>query len=161
DGGGFVSNGHNLVGTGLPGATATDIVGVDALLGLLRDNGGPTPTVMPAVGSPALDAGGANCAVTDQRGVPRPQGAACDIGAVEACEGATDRDADGWADACDNCPAVANADQADADADGRGDACDPCPAGGAGPGPDADGDGVSDACDDCPSWPNAFQRDAD
>lgn len=36
----------------------------------------------------------------------------------------TDTDGDGVADASDNCPTVANADQADADADGTGDACD-------------------------------------
>jgi hypothetical protein len=39
-----------------------------------------------APGSPAIDAvpaGGAGCAATDQRGVGRPQGAACDIGAYE------------------------------------------------------------------------------
>jgi hypothetical protein len=35
-----------------------------------------------------------------------------------------DNDLDGIADACDNCPLVANADQYDADADGAGDACD-------------------------------------
>jgi len=32
--------------------------------------------------SPALDTG-ANCGATDQRGITRPQGAACDIGAYE------------------------------------------------------------------------------
>ncbi len=35
----------------------------------------------------------------------------------------TDADADGWPDAVDNCPALANDDQADADGDGVGDAC--------------------------------------
>ena len=35
-------------------------------------------------GSPAIDAGGdANCPATDQRGVTRPQGSHCDIGAYE------------------------------------------------------------------------------
>ncbi|MBD3298676.1 MAG: hypothetical protein GF341_08485 [candidate division Zixibacteria bacterium] len=42
---------------------------------------------------------------------------------VSECSGA-DTDADGWADNCDNCPSVANADQADADFDGIGDACE-------------------------------------
>lgn len=52
------------------------------LLEDLADNGGPTLTHMIASGSPAIDAG--DCAFeTDQRGVPRPQGAGCDIGAVE------------------------------------------------------------------------------
>jgi len=36
-----------------------------------------------------------------------------------------DADADGVADASDNCPAVGNADQADLDGDTEGDACDP------------------------------------
>jgi hypothetical protein len=71
-------------------------------LGALADNGGPTKTRLPAPTSPALDripagtATGVNDAVsgaaltlcgagaTDQRGTSRPQGAKCDIGAVEA-----------------------------------------------------------------------------
>jgi hypothetical protein len=43
--------------------------------------------MLPGPGSAALDivpAGGADCSGTDQRGVPRPQGPACDSGAVEA-----------------------------------------------------------------------------
>jgi Thrombospondin type 3 repeat len=36
-----------------------------------------------------------------------------------------DSDGDGIVDACDNCPADANADQADSDSDGMGDACEP------------------------------------
>jgi hypothetical protein len=36
------------------------------------------------MGSPAIDTGNATgCPPTDQRGVTRPQGLACDIGAVE------------------------------------------------------------------------------
>src|SRR6185312_16287019 len=38
----------------------------------------------PLPGSPAIDGGGADgCPKTDQRGITRPQGAACDIGAFE------------------------------------------------------------------------------
>lgn len=66
-----------------------------ALLGPLADNGGPTATFLPLPGSPALDAidpGQLACPTatpaagdlaTDQRGVIRPQGLKCDIGAVE------------------------------------------------------------------------------
>lgn len=64
----------------------------DALLGPLRDNGGPTETMALQSGSPAIDMiPQANCGETpqDQRGVPRPQDgdddgqALCDIGAFE------------------------------------------------------------------------------
>jgi hypothetical protein len=61
---------------------AGDLVGVDPLLGPLGDNGGPTDTRLPGFLSPALDAAG-GCSGTDQRGVVRPQGTACDMGAVE------------------------------------------------------------------------------
>jgi hypothetical protein len=59
---------------------------VDPLLEPLADNGGPTETMALGPGSPALDAVpsiGAGCPPTDQRGVSRPQGAACDAGAFE------------------------------------------------------------------------------
>ena len=50
-----------------------------------RDNGGPTPTIALLIGSPAIDMGDPNCPppATDQRGVLRPQGPRCDIGAFE------------------------------------------------------------------------------
>jgi len=38
--------------------------------------------------------------------------------------GIFDTDGDGFADLCDNCPALANPDQSDSDADGIGDVCD-------------------------------------
>jgi hypothetical protein len=60
-----------------------DRVKTDPLLASLADNGGPTKTLALSPGSPAVDAGDAGCPATDQRGVPRPQGAACDIGAFE------------------------------------------------------------------------------
>ena len=51
----------------------------------LADNGGPTQTMALPPGSAAIDFVPANaCPVTtDQRGVARPQGAACDAGAYE------------------------------------------------------------------------------
>lgn len=62
-----------------PGALA------DPRLGPLADNGGATQTLALLPGSPALDAIPASqCALgTDQRGVLRPYGAGCDIGAYE------------------------------------------------------------------------------
>jgi hypothetical protein len=54
----------------------------DPMLGPLSDNGGPTQTMALLPGSPAIDAG-TSCTATDQRGVTRPQGAACEIGAYE------------------------------------------------------------------------------
>lgn len=64
---------------------------VDPVLGILTNNGGPTKTHALLVGSPAIDGGnpgtpgtgGGTCEAVDQRGVARPQGARCDIGAFE------------------------------------------------------------------------------
>ncbi len=59
------------------------------VLGSLQNNGGPTQTMALGVGSAAIDVGNAAaCAASpvnnlDQRGVARPQGAHCDIGALE------------------------------------------------------------------------------
>lgn len=53
-------------------------------LGGLANNGGETDTLALRPGSPAIDAGtNAGCPPTDQRGVTRPQGTACDVGAFE------------------------------------------------------------------------------
>jgi CSLREA domain-containing protein len=63
-----------------PGADA------DPLLEALADNGGPTLTRRPAVGSPVRDAIAAisaGCTPTDQRAVARPGGGGCDAGAYE------------------------------------------------------------------------------
>jgi hypothetical protein len=56
-----------------------------AALGPVADNGGPVPTQLPGPGSTLVDAVPvAACPVSaDARGVPRPQGPACDVGAVE------------------------------------------------------------------------------
>jgi uncharacterized repeat protein (TIGR01451 family)/CSLREA domain-containing protein len=54
------------------------------LLGPLANNGGETDTLALLEGSPAIEAGtNAGCPPVDQRGVTRPQGTACDIGAFE------------------------------------------------------------------------------
>jgi predicted outer membrane repeat protein len=97
----FSSQGYNLIGrndgcSGFTNGVKGDKVGsgaspIDPLLAVLADYGGPTLTHALLPGSPAIEAGnplppgggGFNCAGTDQRGVTRPQGAVCDIGAVE------------------------------------------------------------------------------
>ncbi|MBI3148134.1 MAG: right-handed parallel beta-helix repeat-containing protein [Betaproteobacteria bacterium] len=63
----------------------------DPQLGPLANNGGLTLTLLPAAGSPLIDAGAA-CLATDQRGIVRPQGPACDIGAVEVVAAAAPGD---------------------------------------------------------------------
>ena len=77
--------GHNICSDSSALFTAETSRNVlDPLLGPLSDNGGPTPTLGLLTGSPAIDAGDDSvCPATDQRGVPRPQGLACDIGAFE------------------------------------------------------------------------------
>ena len=56
-------------------------------MGVLADHGGGTLTVDLLANSPAIGlAAAAYCPETDQRGVPRPQGAACDLGAYEFLE---------------------------------------------------------------------------
>jgi predicted outer membrane repeat protein len=60
-----------------------DLVNVEPLLGPLNANGGFVPTHALLPGSPAIDAAKSGCPAVDARGVPRPQGKACDIGAYE------------------------------------------------------------------------------
>lgn len=56
----------------------------DALLSTLADNGGPTQTIAISAQSPARDAASQSfCPGVDQRGIARPQGSGCDIGAFE------------------------------------------------------------------------------
>lgn len=84
----ITDNGHNLsfplADTSCP---ATFSSADPKLAGALANNGGPTKTLALTPGSSAIDAGpakpGSGCPTTDQRGIPRPQGKACDIGAFE------------------------------------------------------------------------------
>src|SRR6185369_1129910 len=86
----FISQGNNLVGFG-DGATVftatgdqTGLSSADLKLGPLQNNGGPTFTMLPQFGSPAIDSGNnAVAPASDQRGVSRPQNSTVDIGAVE------------------------------------------------------------------------------
>jgi 6-phosphogluconolactonase (cycloisomerase 2 family) len=89
----ITSDGHNLSDDGTCGLTGPgDLQGFPANLGILSNNGGPTPTHAPLPGSVAIDLGGV-CPPTDQRGVERPVDgnangvAECDAGAFErGCE---------------------------------------------------------------------------
>ncbi|GAA5149458.1 hypothetical protein GCM10023213_47190 [Prosthecobacter algae] len=101
--------GANLIGNhagasadfpaGLPNVNG-DYVGtaaapLDALLGPLADNGGPTQTRLPLVGSPVLDRATGIISALDQRGLSRPRDGngdfvfVADIGAVEAGDAPT------------------------------------------------------------------------
>jgi hypothetical protein len=91
----LVSNGYNIES---PGDTCGFDQGTDQInvtegqlnLGSLRDNGGPTMTHELGAGSVAIDdIPAVDCEVeTDQRGVERPQGDACDVGAFESARAA-------------------------------------------------------------------------
>jgi predicted outer membrane repeat protein len=89
-GGTASSTGANLAddtSCGLTAAGDQQAPGLDPMLGPLADYGGPTLTHLPATGSPLIDgvpvAACGLAAGVDQRGLVRPSGAACDIGAVE------------------------------------------------------------------------------
>lgn len=72
----------NIAGT--PTSVSFSLITGDPQLMPFGNNGGPTPTLPPAAGSPAL--GGADPdtpLTTDQRGWPRQFGSAPDVGAVE------------------------------------------------------------------------------
>ena len=83
----ITSNGFNLIGntTGctITNTRASDGTGVVPAMGVLAFNGGPTATHALPSRSLAIDHGPASGASTDQRGVPRPQGAKLDTGAYE------------------------------------------------------------------------------
>ncbi|HET7507225.1 MAG TPA: right-handed parallel beta-helix repeat-containing protein [Solirubrobacterales bacterium] len=78
----LTSLGGNISDDGSCGTTATDKPNVDPLLGALGLYGGTTHVYSLLIGSPAIDAG-SDCPAVDQRGVARPQGAACDSGPFE------------------------------------------------------------------------------
>jgi hypothetical protein len=91
--GAVTSNGYNFsddASCSLQSAGDHQNAGDPKLAGI-ANAGGPTPTRVPQNGSGLIDAipvgacqaDGAAGVTTDQRGAPRPQGAGCDIGAVE------------------------------------------------------------------------------
>ncbi len=63
---------------------ASAILFQDPQLAPLANNGGPTSTMAITASSPAFNrAAAATCPAIDQRGISRPQGGACDVGAYE------------------------------------------------------------------------------
>jgi len=79
----FGSIGTNLNNLIQDGSCSPSLSG-DPKLGPLADNGGPTQTFALLPGSFGINSGNdASCPGTDQRGVTRPQGHHCDIGAYE------------------------------------------------------------------------------
>ena len=97
----LTSRGYNLIGNTsgctIIGATTGNLLNVNANLGSLQNNGGPTLTHALSSYSAAIDAGNPAtpsatlpaCPTKDQRNVTRPRDgngdgvARCDIGAVE------------------------------------------------------------------------------
>jgi hypothetical protein len=84
-GGTITSLGHNIEdGNSCALNNVGDLINTNPRLGQLNYFGGPTLTYSLEPNSPAIDAGdNIGCPSIDQRGVHRPQGAACDIGAFE------------------------------------------------------------------------------
>ena len=116
EGSGLSSRGYSLDSDGTCNLTdPTDLPNTDPMLGHLQDNGGPNLTHALLPGSPAIDEiPVADCTwdddgdpgtpevplTKDQRGVARPQGDGCDIGAYEvtACADGLDNDGDDLVD---------------------------------------------------------------
>jgi CSLREA domain-containing protein len=81
----IIFEGNNLDSDDTCGLTGSgDLSETDPRLGPLQDNGGPALTHALLAGSPAINAGDNKfCPDADQRGISRPQGSVCDIGAFE------------------------------------------------------------------------------
>lgn len=68
-----------------PFISCVNVLSTDPELGTLQENGGFTRTMLLGSTSSAIDTGfDAVCPAIDQRGTTRPQGAHCDIGAIES-----------------------------------------------------------------------------
>ncbi|HET8955011.1 MAG TPA: choice-of-anchor Q domain-containing protein [Solirubrobacterales bacterium] len=76
------SLGGNVSDDASCGSAASDKPNVNLGLGPLELHGGTTPVYSLLAGSPAIDAT-SDCPPVDQRGLARPQGAACDSGPYE------------------------------------------------------------------------------
>lgn len=82
---------HRGAGSTVSDGDGGSVVGTAVTVGALGDNGGLTPTVVPAAGAVSIDlVPAASCSNLDgdpldedQRGEPRPAGDGCDAGSVE------------------------------------------------------------------------------
>ena len=97
DGGTFNDEGYNIDddgSCGFGGTAESNSSNLDASLGALQNNGGPTQTILPNAASPSPAVGvippsttlpvvGQVCPTTDQRGLASAPGVNCDIGAVQ------------------------------------------------------------------------------
>jgi len=128
--------------------TGLRLQGMDGAATVLFDSAGSTVPLLatPEVGSsgqslvvtvPTSVTSGTLQVVTDQGSSNR-----VNIGIAP-----TDQDGDGWEDAVDNCPTVANHAQTDTDGDGVGDACDNCTQAANADQLDTDADGIGNQCD--------------
>jgi CSLREA domain-containing protein len=92
--GSTTADANNIDGDGSCGLSGSDQSAVFPQLGPLADHGGPTFTHALLPGSSAIDmgspavpgSGGIACEATDQRGVARPDGPRCDVGAFEGMD---------------------------------------------------------------------------
>jgi CSLREA domain-containing protein len=94
------SDGNNHIGDSAGDSTntdlpvtwaASDVLNTPPLLGALQNNGGRTPTILPAKGSPLINTGSnilSNGSAIDQRGFTRVAGGTVDKGAVETSSSA-------------------------------------------------------------------------
>jgi parallel beta helix pectate lyase-like protein len=95
-----------------------NVIGGPARLGSLRDNGGPTLSLLPLPDSPALDAGRLSDVVRDARGLSRLAGSAPDAGAIERdAAPVADSDSDGLPDVWELFHSLKIDDPSDASAD--------------------------------------------
>ena len=82
-----LTGGNNIIGSGVGLGGLSGTISADPMLGPLQFNGGPTLTMAPLPGSPAIDAGSNGLVpagiTTDQRGLPRVYNGTVDVGAVE------------------------------------------------------------------------------
>ena len=87
NGNAYTDDGHTIFAgdtNGCPAGGAGSQTVADAKIGTLGNNGGPEQTVALKTGSVAIDnVPTNNCPNTDERGLIRPQGGACDSGAYE------------------------------------------------------------------------------